>query len=453
MNATGISFTILASLLLLSLPRRLAAIPLLLGAAYMTRGQILALGPANLTVLRILVVVGFVRVLARGEHLANGTNPVDRLLILWAIVLVGTSAFHTSDAWIFRTGVVWTELGCYFLFRTFLADWRDVVHVFKSACLLMAPLAVLMLVEKSSGQNIFGALGGVNQAALVRDDHIRASGPFVHPILAGTAGATCFGMAAYLWRYHRLYALVGLFAAAGIVGASTSSGPILMIAFVLLGLFLWKARDHMRMVRWLAMTAILALAAVMHDPVYFLAARVDVVGGSQGYYRAQLIRSSIEHFDEWWLVGTDYTRHWMATGIYANDRHADIPNHILAMGVMGGLVLMLLFLMMVVAAFRAVGRALRSHPDAPPEHRFLIWSLGALLFAHLLNFLSISLFDQSILFFYIVLAAIGAVQSGKDSPVGNVDARTRKSTVLAMDGRALAIGTPARNHWKFNRQD
>ncbi len=63
-------------------------------------------------------------------------------------------------------------------------------------------------------------------------------------------------------------------------------------------------------------------------------ARIDIIGGSQGYYRAQLIRSSLEHLSEWWATGTDYTRHWMSSGIYANNRHTDITNHFLAMGVM-----------------------------------------------------------------------------------------------------------------------
>ena len=53
----------------------------------------------------------------------------------------------------------------------------------------------------------------------------------------------------------------------------------------------------------------------MEDPIYFLMARIDISGGSQGYFRAQLIRSLIDHLSEWWLAGKDYTRHWMASGI------------------------------------------------------------------------------------------------------------------------------------------
>ena len=413
MNAIGLVFTLVASAFLFALPRRWAAIPLLLGAAYMTTGQVLEIGPAHLTVLRILVLVGIFRVLIKSERIANGMNSVDRMLILWAVFLIGSSVFHTSNAWVFRAGIVWSDLGCYFLFRVFVQDWEDVRRIFKVLCVVLVPIAVLMLLEKSIGKNLFAVLGGVNEVPDLREGHFRAQGPFAHSILAGTVGATCFPMALYLWKDHRKHALVGLFAAAGIVFASTSSGPIMMVLFILFGLVLWKVRKSLRAIRWLALTAVIALDAVMKDPVYFLMARIDITGGSTGWHRAQLIRSSIEHLDEWWLGGTDYTRHWLATGIYANQIHTDITNHVLAMGVMGGLPLIFLFIMILVATFRAVGRALRENESASLEHLFIIWVLGAILFGHVMNFFSISLFDQSVVFFYLILASIGAVQGAK----------------------------------------
>lgn len=445
MNGIGFTFTFVASLLLLSLPRRWAAIPLLMGAAWMTRGQVLELGPAHLTVMRVLVFVGFIRVLARGEQLTNGKNPVDRWVILWAVILIATSAFHTSEAWVYRAGLVWTDLGCYFLFRIFLSDWQDVVRAFKATCVILIPVALLMVVEKETRDNLFGVLGGVNRTALIRDGRIRASGPFAHPILAGTVGATCFAMAMCLWRRHRMKALLGLAAGIGIVGACTSSGPILMVAFTIGAFMLWPFRKKLGLIRWLTVFAIVALAAVMNDPVYFLVARIDISGGSQGYYRAQLIRSSIEHLDEWWLAGTDQTRHWMATGIYANTNHTDITNHVLAMGVMGGLLLMAVFVLILVAGFRAIGKALKDNEKAPSEQQFLIWALGALLFGHVVNFMSISLFDQSIVFFYLILGAIGAVQLRK--PAVAAAAQTPQSSGTTT--RTGISGTPDRDRARF----
>jgi hypothetical protein len=415
MNAFGFIFTLAASVLLFALPRRLAAIPFLIGAVYMTRGQVLEVGPASFTVTRILVAFGILRVLMRGEKIANGLNNIDRWLILWAVLLIATSAFHTSDAWVFRIGLVWSEIGSYFLFRVFLQDWEDVRRIFIVLCVGLIPLASLMLLEKAVGKNFFAFLGEVWEVPMQRNGHFRAQGPFASYILAGTVGATCFPMALYLWKSHRKQALGGLFVGGGIIYACTSSGPIMMLFFILFGLALWNVRDHLAAIRWFALTVIIALNTIMADPVYFLMARIDFSGGSQGWFRARLIQSSFEHLNEWWLAGTDYTRHWMATGQHSNVNHTDLVNHVLVMGVLGGLPLMFLFIIVLVAAFRMIGRALKNNESKSIEHLFLIWTLGSILFGHICNFISVSLFDQSVVFLYLILAGIGAIQASKPS--------------------------------------
>ena len=67
MNAFGFAFCVLAALLQMSLPRRWAALPLLLSVLYMTRGQVWDVAGANLTVLHIVVAAGLLRVWIRGE--------------------------------------------------------------------------------------------------------------------------------------------------------------------------------------------------------------------------------------------------------------------------------------------------------------------------------------------------------------------------------------------------
>ncbi|MBF6650740.1 hypothetical protein [Methylobacter sp. BlB1] len=444
MNAIGLTFTLVASLFLFILPRCLAAIPLLMCALYMTRGQELLLGPAHFDVMRILVMVGAMRVLLRGERIANGINHIDGWVIIWAIWLIGTSAFHTSNSWVFRSGMLWTELGCYFLFRVFVQDWEDVRRIFKFICILLVPTAILMLWEKAVGKNYFAVfLGGISEVPALRDGHFRAKGPFDHAILAGTVGAACFPMALYLWKSYRKHALVGLFAAGGILFASTSSGPMMMVVFILFGLVLWRARKYLQIIRWGALVAVISLQAVMNDPVYFLMARIDITGGSNGWTRARLIQSSIEHLDEWWIWGTDYTRHWMATGIYANSQHVDITNHFLAMGVMGGLLLIFLFIMILVAAFRIARKALQMNESAPMEYGFIVWTLGAILFGHVVNFFSITLFDQSIVFFYLILAGMGAIHAAK--PFSALESKhsvnhIRQSRYVAVGRHISAVG-------------
>jgi hypothetical protein len=159
-----------------------------------------------------------------------------------------------------------------------------------------------------------------------------------------------------------------------------------------------------------AIFLIIALSFVMKDPVYFLLARIDITGGSTGYFRAALIQSAINHLSEWWFAGADYTRHWMPSGIPANPDHTDMTDYYIQMGVWGGLPLMLLFMGVLLAGFVRVSKALPVNEDVSNKQKFLIWTLGSILFGHATTFFSISYFDQTIVFLCLALACIGSLQ-------------------------------------------
>lgn len=409
MNVFGIIFTLVAAGMMLSVPRRWAPLPMIVAAGYVHFSQQLEIGPLHFTEIRILIAIGLLRVLFRGEGIAGGLNTLDRMVLLWALWEVASIVFHKSSVFVFRLGETYTILGSYFLFRVFINDLEDIRHLFKMVCYTLAPLAVTMFIEKRIGQNPLSLIEFGPAGVAVTNGHYRAQGAFAHPILAGTVGGVCLPMAIYLWRQNRKAALVGLAATGGIVYASGSSGPI-MTAFSAMGaVALWRFRAHLKKLRWLAAAMILALNCVMNDPVYFLMARIDVTGGSTGYFRAQLIRSSLEHFEEWWLAGTDVTRHWMATGQLGNTDHTDITNYYIQMAVWGGLPLVLLFVGVLITGFITIGRVLRRYEQAPVDDRLLLWTLGAILFSHATTFMSISYFDQTVVFLFLLLAAIGSV--------------------------------------------
>ena len=137
--------------------------------------------------------------------------------------------------------------------------------------------------------------------------------------------------------------------------------------------------------------------------------RIDLTGSSTGWHREALIGAAINHFDEWWIAGTDYTRHWMPTGILANQNHTDITNVYIMMGVVGGLPLMLLFIAVLTSAFVAIGRTLRLMADSPPRDQFVVWTLGAILFGHAVTFVSVNYFDQTVILDYLALAAVSSL--------------------------------------------
>jgi hypothetical protein len=145
--------------------------------------------------------------------------------------------------------------------------------------------------------------------------------------------------------------------------------------------------------------------------VWYILARIDLTGSSTGWHRAALIDSAFKHLDEWWLGGTDYTRHWMPTGVEWSGDHTDITNYYLKLGVLGGLPLMLLFMGVLASGFTSISRAFRSNEALTADKQFLLWTLGAVLFGHAATMVSVSYFDQSIVFLYLILASIGSMQN------------------------------------------
>lgn len=413
MNAFAISFLLINTIALLLLPRRWAPLPLLVGACYMTLGQGIDLGSLNLPVIRMLLAVGFVRVIIRGERLEGRLNRLDWLMLVWAAWALISSFFHNdpSAALVNRLGLVYNACGIYFLLRVICQSLEDVVTLCRITAILLIPLSIIILFEKMTGHNLFFALGGVPDISEIRNGRIRAQGPFAHSILVGTIGAVCLPLMILLWQQHRKIAIAGILACFSIIFASGSSGPIMSAVAAIGALFMWHWRNNMRLIRWFAVLGYIGLDLVMKAPAYYLIARIDLTGSSTGWHRAFLIESALNHLSEWWLAGTDYTRHWMPTGVPWSPDHADITNHYLRMGVDGGLPLMLLFIAILAKGYSYIGQALRQRPESSSQPRFLIWALGAALFAHTATFISVSYFDQSFVFIYLTLAAIGSVWS------------------------------------------
>ncbi len=75
---------------------------------------------------------------------------------------------------------------------------------------------------------------------------------------------------------------------------------------------------------------------------------------------------------------------------------------------------MVLFIAILSKGFSYVGQALHDMPELSPQTQFMIWALGASLFVHAATFISVSYFDQSFVFIYVTLAAIGSVWSLED---------------------------------------
>jgi hypothetical protein len=396
----------------------------------MTLGQGIELGPFHLYLIRILIALGAIRVIIRGEFFLIRINSLDKLMLLWGAWALFSSLFHADPfaVLINRLGLVYNGCGIYFLLRIFCQTLEDVVGLCRITAILLVPLAAEMLSEKVTGHNLFSVLGGVSEISEVRDGKIRAQGPFAHSILAGTIGAVCLPLMIGLWHQHRKTTIIGILACCSMVVASASSGPIMSALAGIGAICMWYWRDKMRLFRWMTVLIYIGLEIVMKAPAYYIISRIDLTGSSTSWHRAVLIETTINHLSEWWLTGTDYTRHWLLTGVTWSKDQIDITNHYIRMGVDGGLPLMLLFIAILAKGFSFIGLAVRQETDQFFASRFMIWTLGASLLSHAATFISVSYFDQSVVFLYLTLAAVcsGSNDAIAYQPVSSSPARVQK---------------------------
>jgi len=414
LNNFTVIFLLINVVVLLILPRRFAPVPLLIAVCYMTYGQGFSVGSFSFTVIRVLIVTGIIRVLLRGERIKGGLNKLDWLMLFWASWALTSSLFRpdVTAALIFRLGLVYNTCGIYFLFRIFIQSVEDVWRMIYLLIFILLPISFEMINEHLLNHNFFSIFGGVPSIPFVREGSIRAQGPFRHPILAGTVGAVCMPLAIALWSKHRKAAVIGMFSCVTIVICSKSSGPLVSLLTGVGAMTMWRYRYNMKALRWLFVGGYIVLDIVMKADPYYLMGRIPLVKGSTGWHRAELINTAIRHFNEWWLWGTDYTRHWMPTGVSWSPDHTDITNHYIKMGVLGGLPLMILFVLILAKGFSYVGQVIAQPEDAMSHVvLFMIWALGASLFANAATMISVSYFDQSFVFLYLVLAMTGSIWS------------------------------------------
>lgn len=380
----------------------------------MTMGQGIELGPISLPIYRMLLFVGLARVVAKGERFAGSLNTIDKLIIVWGIWIVFASLFHTGTGGsgpIYASGFVFNFAVVYFLIRIWCTDLKHIEGVVVATAFMLAPIAIEMIMEKITKINYFSMFGGVPHETAFREGKYRAQGPFMHPILAGTVGAVCLPLFIGILKRNRVAGIVGIVSGLGMTFASASSGPIMSALSGGFAIAMWRHRDLTKLARRAAFVFYFAFQIIAGEPGYYIMKRIDLSGGSTGYFRARLIESAHEHIDEWWLFGTDFTRHWMATGVSSSPDHTDITNYYLGLGVTAGLAGMLFFIVILIVAFRWVGIACRKCFEDSPADSFLIWCLGAGMFSHAATGISVSYFDQSLVFLWMNVAVISSMYS------------------------------------------
>jgi hypothetical protein len=387
----------------------LAFVPLLVSAYQLPNVPVIEFG-GGFSIGRLLIVVGLLRAARERSLVWSSRQALDVLVAFWACSAILSSFAHNSvdqNPISVRVSLVLEIAGTYLYARSYIKDCSDLLRLGKCLAIVVIPLAFLMLVEKITGRNPYAAVGAAFAEAWVREGKVRAAGPFGNAILAGTAGATAVPLLVPLfWGRDRRLCVAGIFASGTIVVSSASSGPIIALLTGLTALVLWRWRARIGTIRTGVILGLIGLSMMMKAPIWYLIARIDFVGGSTSWHRAELITQALNHLNEWWLAGTDYTRHWMPYGIQWSKYHVDITNYYLKMGVLGGLPLMASFIAILIKGFQLLGRRMRAMRIRKDPSEFMLWCLGATLFSHCVNFFTVSYFDQSYIPFWLLIGAL-----------------------------------------------
>jgi hypothetical protein len=167
----------------------------------------------------------------------------------------------------------------------------------------------------------------------------------------------------------------------------------------------------MREVRLTLLSALVLMALVMKAPIWYLPAKLSAFTGGDGWHRSYLVDAAFADFDKWWLAGLPVldTRDWYPYVVMTGG--ADLINYYLDFGIAAGLAALLLFVVLLIRAFRSVGRSLAAHAGRGDRSaELLVWGLGVVLAVHALNWFGLVYFDQLYVIWFMQLAAISSAE-------------------------------------------
>ncbi len=404
----GVAALVLLCVIQLSVPRRHAVLPFLLLICFVPCSQRLSILGLDFNFLRILILCGWLRVLARGEARGFRWLKLDKIMVAWGVVeSIAYVLLHRDFASVvYMSGRMLESLGGYFLVRWLIRDLADVKRLALAAAWIAVPVAVCFAIEKVTGRNWFSIFGGVPAMTPVREGKLRAMGAIGNPILAGCFWVALLPYIGALWwsREGKGAAVLGALGSLVVIVACASSTPIAALGAAMLGAYMFQFRNQMSSVRWAVVAGMGAIQLFMNRPIWHLMVSIDLVGGSTGYHRFLLIDSWVHRVPEWFLIGTKTTAGW-GPGL------EDITNQYILESVRGGVGAFVLFVASIVVAFQYVGH-LRRAVAGDPERETLAWAVGVAIFVHCMSFLAVSYFAQVVFGWSLSIAMAAGLMSG-----------------------------------------
>ncbi len=406
LHPVAVALTLVMIAWVLVTDKRYIFLGLLIIGAAITHVQRLVIGSYDFTMIRLLLLGVYLRVFLRSDTWRFPWTRMDTLYVLYVVTMsIAYIALRQSSAAVInRLGFAFDAFLAFFAVRLYFRRVEQVRVLMRGFAVVLFLVAITMTIEQLTQYNMFSIFGGVSAITGVREGNLRAQGAFSHAILAGTFGAVflplCWALRDRLSLTDRKFAGIGIAGGIVMVLASSSSGPVLSLLAAVFGIVMWHYRQYTRLLlRW-SVAGLVALHFYMQAPVWHLISRVDIVGGSTGWHRYNLIEQSIRNFREWALFGVHTTGHW---GWGLND----VTNMFVVQGVNGGFLTLVLFLLVIRCGFRHVGAAMRSSPST--AHEKISWAWGVVLFVHCVSFFGVSYFGQMNFFWYLTLGVLCAL--------------------------------------------
>lgn len=380
---------------------------------------VVQLGTLDISLVRIVVAVLLLRCLLNTNLKAKFKwCQLDTWVTLAALVhfIIALAAWKMPISKSFEnsSGNLMDTYFAYLAARFCLTDYKAVVTSVKWIAISLVPLAILGVVESYTGWGPYQKLitycpwqEATEPTLNIRSGFYRAGGPFSHSILFGAAFVMFLPLVYWLrhqggkWRMGS-YIITGVL----VIGtlSSMSSGPVMMLVFVLFFLFLERHKTYVKPVLIFAVIFCFLVDLISNRTFYHvLASYADPIGGS-GWHRAKLIDLAIERFSEWWLVG--YGMQDPGWGQSLGMTWTDITNHYLVTGVKYGMPGLIAFCAMLAVIVIMLIRLHKSTEQ--PLLKSWCWALGSALIALSISFNAFTLFGQSTTLFYCILGFVGS---------------------------------------------
>ncbi|MHC4593975.1 MAG: O-antigen ligase family protein, partial [Planctomycetota bacterium] len=331
---------------------------------------------------------------------------LDRLLIICFVAqfLAGATTAQPLSPMAFlenRAGAAVDMVLPYFAVRMIVRNRQQYLVLLKGILIIAAPLAIVGLYECLTGSNPVGffrkyfAWGRARGAAPLRAGFYRAKVTFEHPIMYGLFfamfGPVCAGLFHHIRRNKLVYTIGASLMAVGVF-SSISAGPWLAALSAVLFITLYFYRRYWKIV--------LLLAILMCGMVEIIGSRhfyeeIDqfTFSGQTASHRVRLIEVALFEggMSGHWLTGYGWAVEpgWISKMYPGSERSTDITNHYLHTLSSFGLVGLMPFLAVIIAAAKKLVDSYKASMYS--SDKWLVWCLSAGFFGSAVALLSVSL--------------------------------------------------------------